>query len=690
MEFSVAEMFEHESVIGGAGIPGLRLFAVQKNQSESGPIDWPIDLQYPAGWVRSSPETVCGAEYNNDNYNPPHNTTAYCGPHCGPSAVVNSYRRKTWGYFSAVCFVYGRALLRDTGRPQGMLESCWGGTTIEAWSDSSALARCDAKSVRTGSKLYNGMISPLLRSAIRGAIWYQGEANARAYNLYSCQMRALIEGWRAAWSASQPAAAAFQNFTFVLHQLSAYNDQDAQQVPGLRWSQSGAATRWSGLPNVAVSVGIDLADNDSPCGSVHIRNKTAVGERMARAARALAYPLSPGSGAERAAAAAAAAAAATGPYVSGVDYVEGSGYLTVTLSNAAPPLHFISVSGQTTPGHGQGFAVLMAPPDDASGAAAANAAGPVWVNVAAQVESSSSSMIRLLLPPKNSSTAATTSAATATETASETAISSATAAATKNVVMAVRYAWLGTPQSQLLYDSSDISPAATTTGGMHGLPVGPFWANCTTTTTRNRAVADDMTGSPSSSSQPQSPHSMHAFSSSSCKLLPPGQLPGNAPAPPLGPFHPPPPPGPPGPPSPSPPSPPSPIPNQCPRTAKLPTTGACVFHNNTAIAASLQIRKRVSVPLNDFAACCKACIEEEEEEEEEEGKEPMLATSEGSAAVTAVEANTVCTAAHMYHGPKDAGFDFCLLYTTQGDPSKNFVTASSACPNLNVVAVPTK
>jgi len=55
-------------------------------------------------------------------------TQPYCGPHCGPSAVVKSFSRATWGYFSAVCFNFGRALLRDTGRPQGMLESCWGGT----------------------------------------------------------------------------------------------------------------------------------------------------------------------------------------------------------------------------------------------------------------------------------------------------------------------------------------------------------------------------------------------------------------------------------------------------------------------------------------------------------------------------------------------------------------------------------
>ena len=178
---------------------------------------------------------MCGAEYNNNGYKPPHNTTAYCGPHCGPSAAVKSFARATWGYFSAVCFTYGRALLRDTGRPQGLIESCWGGTAIERWSNAEALQECSSgdgdydgggggdddgygsyggygggrqlhqhrlpgtdhgvgifspatpaspaspsfssttpTSVPSkNGNLFNGMIAPLLRFPIKGAIWYQ-------------------------------------------------------------------------------------------------------------------------------------------------------------------------------------------------------------------------------------------------------------------------------------------------------------------------------------------------------------------------------------------------------------------------------------------------------------------------------------------------------------------------------------
>ena len=77
MEFSVAEAFDSEQIIATADIPGLRLYAVQKNRSTT-PLAAPVDLQYREGWVKSSPTTVCGAEYNNNAYDPPHNTSAYC------------------------------------------------------------------------------------------------------------------------------------------------------------------------------------------------------------------------------------------------------------------------------------------------------------------------------------------------------------------------------------------------------------------------------------------------------------------------------------------------------------------------------------------------------------------------------------------------------------------------------------
>ena len=89
MEFSVAEMNGAAEVIAAAGTQrGLRLFAVQKNQSVQ-PLDDIIEAQYRPGWVEASSSTLCGAEYGD--------ASEYCVPHCGPSASVATFKRPTWG-----------------------------------------------------------------------------------------------------------------------------------------------------------------------------------------------------------------------------------------------------------------------------------------------------------------------------------------------------------------------------------------------------------------------------------------------------------------------------------------------------------------------------------------------------------------------------------------------------------------
>ena len=230
----------------------------------------------------SSPETACGSEYGTQG--------EFCKPHCGPSASVHSFKRNTWGFFSAVCFLHGRELLRKTGRPQGMMESCWGGTSIQSWSSPEALAACGnpypGPQSDDGDHFSAAMIQPLLNVSIRGAVWYQGEENAGSVasgNAYACQMKALVNDWRSKWNT----APGNKDFPFIIHQLSAYPGKVG--VPAVRWSQYGVAHGPTKLPNVGLSVGTDLSDPDSPCGAVHIRNKTAIGDRTARCALTLSY-----------------------------------------------------------------------------------------------------------------------------------------------------------------------------------------------------------------------------------------------------------------------------------------------------------------------------------------------------------------------------------------------------------------
>jgi hypothetical protein len=97
--------------------------------------------------------------------------------------------------FSAVCWLFGRDLQRTLRpmRPIGLIETTLGGTSIQQWSSTDALAQCtkhssDSVSVPTDeaavSGLFNGMIAPLMRSTILGAIWYQGICSMLTSRLY--------------------------------------------------------------------------------------------------------------------------------------------------------------------------------------------------------------------------------------------------------------------------------------------------------------------------------------------------------------------------------------------------------------------------------------------------------------------------------------------------------------------------
>ncbi|MCK7541461.1 MAG: sialate O-acetylesterase [Marinilabiliales bacterium] len=71
--------------------------------------------------------------------------------------------------------------------------------------------------------LYNGMIHALTPFAIRGAIWYQGEANRNDGLFYEKKMEALIDGWRAVWQLG--------DFPFYYVQLAPFNYGYDRETP---------------------------------------------------------------------------------------------------------------------------------------------------------------------------------------------------------------------------------------------------------------------------------------------------------------------------------------------------------------------------------------------------------------------------------------------------------------------------
>ncbi|XP_028275015.1 sialate O-acetylesterase [Parambassis ranga] len=200
--------------------------------------------------------------------------------------------------FSAVCWLFGRYMYEKLKYPIGLVQSCWGGTPVEAWSSSRALQRCglekytDSPKVRN-SVLWNAMIHPLLNMTIYGAIWYQGEQNADYHqDKYNCSFPAMIDDWRMAFhQGSEGQTAPLRMFPLYV-QLSTYKKYSTDDgFPNIRWHQTADV---GFVPNprmkkTFMAVALDLPDETSPFGTIHPRDKQDVAYRLTLGARAVAY-----------------------------------------------------------------------------------------------------------------------------------------------------------------------------------------------------------------------------------------------------------------------------------------------------------------------------------------------------------------------------------------------------------------
>ena len=124
--------------------------------------------------------------------------------------------------------------------------------------------------------LFNAMIHPLIPYTIRGAIWYQGEANAgRAYQ-YRDLLPVLIQDWRRRWNS---------DFPFYIVQLAAFMDTKEHPEES-DWAElREAQLKTLRLENTGLAVTIDIGD----AKDIHPKNKQEVGRRLALIAMADTY-----------------------------------------------------------------------------------------------------------------------------------------------------------------------------------------------------------------------------------------------------------------------------------------------------------------------------------------------------------------------------------------------------------------
>jgi len=245
-------------------------------------------------------------------------------PQYSVSAAWQLCESQSVARFSAVAYFFGRDLRKQLGVPVGLIESSWGGTYAEAWTDHETLekvlpqafdryidslttydpkkakeaqtktitkykaavakAKAEGKAVPNAPRfpqdprtspnrpavLYNAMLAPLQPYAIRGAIWYQGESNATHAKEYQTLFPAMIGDWRQTWGLG--------DFPFFFVQIAPFQSQP----PEIREAQLIA---WQNTKHTAMAVITDQGN----ATNIHPTAKEPVGGRLALAARAIAY-----------------------------------------------------------------------------------------------------------------------------------------------------------------------------------------------------------------------------------------------------------------------------------------------------------------------------------------------------------------------------------------------------------------
>jgi sialate O-acetylesterase len=165
---------------------------------------------------------------------------------------------------------------------------------LKAWEEAAAQARAAGRTVprrpadpnpvqdqHNPTVMFNGMIAPVIPYAIRGVLWYQGEAingGSNGFKLYPLLQSTLIKDWRRRWGEG--------NFPFYICQLAALkpwsNRPDTwYNNPDVREAQATVLA----LPNTGMAVTIDIGDPVN----IHPKNKQAVADRLTRLALAKTY-----------------------------------------------------------------------------------------------------------------------------------------------------------------------------------------------------------------------------------------------------------------------------------------------------------------------------------------------------------------------------------------------------------------
>ncbi|OYW74149.1 MAG: hypothetical protein B7Z37_18815 [Verrucomicrobia bacterium 12-59-8] len=241
--------------------------------------------------------------------------------------------------FSAVAFFFALKLHQELGVPVGVLKTCWGGKPVETFTSREALntlpgtkelvdklmteaaaydpvkakaiyetqlekwkvtmAAAKGKSADERKRLpkkpaepkpplltegrpgvlFDAMINPFAGYTMRGAIWYQGEGNARAGAVpYDQTLPLMIRDWRKRWG---------DEFSFYFVQLA--NFHAPSTAPGTPDTWALLQDRMRHILESTPKTGMAVINDVGEVSDIHPKDKMTPGNRLARWALANDY-----------------------------------------------------------------------------------------------------------------------------------------------------------------------------------------------------------------------------------------------------------------------------------------------------------------------------------------------------------------------------------------------------------------
>lgn len=196
--------------------------------------------------------------------------------------------------FSATGFHFAMMMNQVLDIPIGIINSSWGGSTVEGWLPRDIVAQYPdinlERDIRkeeghdwwhymSPTLMYNGMIKPLQNYTIKGFLWYQGESNVGKHKTYAERLKTMVELWRKEWGLGE--------LPFYFVEIAPYGSSENYHSALLREAQFNAQKI---IPNSGMISTNDLVENYEQY-NIHPKDKSNVGKRLAYMALSKTYQI---------------------------------------------------------------------------------------------------------------------------------------------------------------------------------------------------------------------------------------------------------------------------------------------------------------------------------------------------------------------------------------------------------------